>query len=297
MGRSISEAYPAAREVFEAADDALQTSLSKTIFEGSEDELKQTAVTQPAILTTSVATLRALQAERPDLKPDFVAGHSLGEWSALVAVGALDFADAVRLVQLRGRAMQEAVPAGEGSMAAILGLDIETVQWACDQVVGETGGIVAPANMNSHEQTVISGSTEAVERTGELCAEKGAKRVVPLPVSAPFHCSLMQPAAHRLAEALQDIEVHPLSAPVIGNVESVPYTEAHRVKELLVRQVTAPVRWVESIHHALQVDVDVGVEVGPGRVLAGLVRRINRSLKVHSTEDLDALKKTLEALA
>ena len=296
MGRSIAAAYPEARKTFEAADDALKTSLSKTIFEGTEEELKQTAVTQPAILTTSVATLRALRAERPDLRPAFVAGHSLGEWSALVAVGALDFTDAVRLVQLRGQAMQEAVPVGHGAMAAVVGLDIDTVQWACDQAVGETGDVVAPANMNAHEQTVISGAAAAVELAGRLCADKGAKRVMPLAVSAPFHCPLMHPAAHRLAEALQDVEIRALDGPVIGNVEAIPYDDPNRVKELLVRQVTSPVRWVESIHHAVQAGVDGGVEVGPGRVLAGLIRRINRSVKVHTTEDVDALKKTLEAL-
>lgn len=297
MGRAIADAYPEAREIFEAADDALKTSLSRTIFEGTEDELKQTAVTQPAILTTSVATLQALRAERPDLAPSFVAGHSLGEWSALVAVGALDFTDAVRLVQLRGRAMQEAVPVGQGAMAAVIGLDIEAVQAACDHVAGETGSVVAPANMNAQEQIVISGAADAVERAGQLCAEKGAKRVMPLPVSAPFHCPLMQPAADRLAEALRDVEVRPLGAPVIGNVEAAPYSEPERVKDLLVRQVTSPVRWVESMHHAVSAGVQTGVEIGPGKVLAGLVRRIDRSLKVHTTEDVDALKKTLEALA
>lgn len=296
MGRSIAEVYPEARAVFEQADDALKTKLSQTIFEGSEDELKQTEVTQPAILTTSIATLRAIQSERPDLTPAFAAGHSLGEWSALVAVGAIDFADAVRLVQLRGRFMQEAVPAGQGAMAAVIGLDIETVQWACDHVAGETGDVVAPANMNSPEQTVISGSAAAVEKVGALCSEKGAKRVMPLPVSAPFHCALMQPAAHRLAEAMEGLHIHPLSAPVIGNVESVPYQEPGRVKELLVRQVTSPVRWVESIHHAVQADVTTGLEIGPGKVLAGLVRRINRSLRVHTTQDADELRAALDAI-
>jgi len=297
MGRDIADAYPAARAVFEAADDALGMSLSKTIFEGTEDELKQTEVTQPAILTASIATLQAVRAERPDLSPSFTAGHSLGEWSALVAVGALEFVDAVRLVQLRGRFMQEAVPVGHGGMAAVIGLDVETVQWACDHVFGETGDTVAPANMNSPEQTVISGAASAVQRAGALCSEKGAKKVVALPVSAPFHCALMQPAAHRLAEALEGVEIRPLSAPVIGNVESVPYHEASRVKELLVRQVTAPVRWVESIQHAVQADVTTAIEIGPGRVLAGLVRRINRSFKVHPTENVDALKAALAALA
>jgi [acyl-carrier-protein] S-malonyltransferase len=193
--------------------------------------------------------------------------------------------------------MQEAVPVGQGAMAAVVGLDIDTVRWACEHVAGETGDVVAPANMNSHEQTVISGAATAVERAGQLCAEKGAKRVMPLPVSAPFHCPLMEPAAHRLAQALRDVEIGALEAPVIGNVEAVPYDSPSRVKELLVRQVTSPVRWVESIHHAVQAGVKTGVEVGPGRVLAGLVRRINRGVKVHTTEDLDALKRTLEALA
>lgn len=296
MGRSIADAYSAARQVFEEADDALGTSLSKTIFEGTEDELKRTEVTQPAILTTSIATLRAIQSERPDLEPAFAAGHSLGEWSALVAVGALEFADAVRLVRSRGRFMQDAVPVGEGTMAAVIGLEIDAVEGACRRAATETSSVVAPANMNAPEQTVISGATAAVRRASEQCQAEGAKRVMPLPVSAPFHCALMQPAADRLAEALAEVEVRALRAPVIGNVEASPYRDAERVRDLLVRQVTSPVRWVESTRRAIDGGASSAVEIGPGKVLAGLARRIDRRLAMHTTEDLDALRETLAAL-
>lgn len=296
MGRPFADAYASAREVFEQADDALGIPLSKTVFDGSDEELKRTEITQPAILTTSIATLRAIQTERPELRPDFAAGHSLGEWSALVAVGALSFVDAVRLVRLRGQFMQEAVPFGVGAMAAVVGVDIRTVEWACDQAASETGHVIAPANMNSMEQTVISGATDAVERAGELCRDQGAKRVVALPVSAPFHCALMQPASDRLRDALEGVDVGPLDAPVISNVDAEPHREPSRVKELLIRQVTSPVRWVETTQHAVRDGTNRAIEIGPGKVLAGLVKRIDRSLKVQTTEDVDAMKNALEAL-
>ncbi len=297
MGKDLAARFPAAREVFEEADDALDQPLSRLIFEGTEEELKRTEVTQPAILTTSIATLRALQSERPDLKAEVAAGHSLGEWSALVAVGALTFKDAVRLVRLRGRFMQEAVPPGEGSMAAIVGLTIDAVRDACQQAVERTGQVVSPANMNAPDQTVISGATEGVEEAQRCAEAAGAKRVIPLPVSAPFHCDLMKPAAERLAEALEPIEVGPFSAPVINNVQAEAYRSPEQTKELLIRQVTAPVRWVESTQRMKDDGVDTALEIGPGKVLMGLVRRIDRSLRVLPTENPDALAKAFAALS
>lgn len=297
MGRAIADAHEVARRTFEEADEALETSLSKVVFEGSEDELKRTEVTQPAILTTSVATWRVLQQEA-GLVPTHAAGHSLGEWSALVAVGALAFADAVRLVRERGRFMQEAVPEGEGAMLAVIGLDADAVEAVCGQArerVGD-GAVVSPANMNSPEQIVISGSRAAVEAAADLCKEAGAKKVVPLPVSAPFHCALMQPAADRLSQVLAGVSVSSFSCPVVSNVEAVAYADPSRTKQLLVQQVTAPVRWTESVTWIRSQGVEQAIEVGPGKVLMGLNRRIDRSLSTHTTDTLDKLQATLEAL-
>lgn len=296
MGRALADAYPAAKAVFEEADDALGMSLSDLCFEGSEEELKRTEVTQPAILTTSVAVLRALQSERPDLKPSYAAGHSLGEFSALVAVGALAFADAVKLVQTRGRLMQSAVPEGEGAMAAIIGLPAEAVVRRCEAVARESGAAVAAANFNSEQQTVISGSAEGVRLASEALLSDGAGKAVPLPVSAPFHSSLMEPAARGLAEALEPIEVGPMSAPVVTNVHASPNQDASAVKALLVEQVTAPVRWVESMRALVAAGSTACLELGPGKVLMGLARRIDRSLKVTPIQDPDGLKKALAKL-
>ncbi len=294
MGQAFAQSYPEAKSVFDEADEALGFSISKLCFEGTEDELKRTEITQPAILTTSIASLAVLQKERPDLKPDFALGHSLGEWSALVAVGALRFADAVQLVHQRGKLMQTAVPEGEGAMAAVLGLEPEQVTQICAAV---TSGVVAAANFNANGQIVISGAKAAVEAASEAADEAGATRVLPLPVSAPFHCSLMKPAAEGLAKALEPIEIGQMGAPVITNVEATANQDPARVKALLVEQVTAPVRWVESVQALAKTGATQGLEIGPGKVLNGLVRRIDRSVKVLGVRDEASLKKTLESLA
>lgn len=296
MGKALADELDVARRTFEEADDALGMKLSKLCFEGPEEELKRTEVTQPAILTTSVAAWRALKEKRPDLTPAFTAGHSLGEWSALVATGALRFFDAVKLVQLRGRFMQEAVPEGKGAMAAVIGLTPEKVSEICEEVSASTGETVAAANFNFPEQTAISGGATAVAAASEKCNEAGAFRVMPLPVSAPFHSALMKPAADRLEKALEPIEVCPPSAPVITNVEAAPNQDADRVKALLVQQVTAPVRWVETIRFLVDNGETAAVELGSGNVLMGLARRIDRKLKVHGVRDPSSLEKTLGAL-
>ncbi len=296
MGKALSDASEAARRTFEEADDALGMKLSSLCFEGPEAALKRTEITQPAILTTSVAAWRALAEARGGLKPTFTSGHSLGEWSALVAVGALAFADAVKLVQARGRFMQEAVPQGEGAMAAVIGLAPERIAEICAQAREATGGVVAAANFNSPEQTVISGAAGAVKDASERCQAAGASRVMPLPVSAPFHCALMKPAADRLAEALAPITVRAPSAPVVTNVEATPNSDPGRVKGLLIDQVTAPVRWVEIVRYLVDQGETDCIEIGPGRVLMGLARRIDRKLKVHSVQDPESLEKTLKDL-
>lgn len=296
MGKALAENFAAARLAFEEADDALDFRLSKLCFEGPDEELKKTEITQPAILATSIACLRVLQSERPDLEPEMVAGHSLGEITALVAAGALAFADAVRIVRERGRLMQIAVPIGEGAMAAVMGLEPGVVREVTEQVARETGGLVSPANFNSTEQTVISGAKAAVEAAKKALGERGAMKIVDLPVSAPFHCALMAPAARGLGEVLLPIAVSPLKCPVITNVEAAPNSDASRVKQLLVDQVTSPVRWVEIVQKMVGGGVTKAIEIGPGKVLMGLARRIDRNLKVLNVEDPATLKKTLEAL-
>jgi [acyl-carrier-protein] S-malonyltransferase len=296
MGKALADASEAARKTFEEADDALSMKLSTLCFEGPEEELKRTEITQPAILTTSVAALRALSEKRPDLKPSFVAGHSLGEWSALVAVGALRFTDAVKLVHTRGKLMQQAVPQGEGAMAAVIGLEPEKIVAICNRVREATGKVVAAANFNSPEQTVISGEANAVKAASDECQSAGASRVMPLPVSAPFHSPLMKPAADGLAQALAPVELGELSAPVITNVEAAPNLDRGRVKQLLIDQVTAPVRWVEIVQVLAAKGETSAVEIGPGKVLMGLARRIERKLKVHSVQDPESLEKTLAEL-
>ncbi|MEM1023329.1 MAG: ACP S-malonyltransferase [Myxococcota bacterium] len=296
MGLEVRDAFPEARKAFEEADDALGESLSRIIFEGTVEALKRTEITQPAILTTSVAMWRTLTARLPDFSPDYVAGHSLGEWSALVAAGAVDFADAVRLVRHRGRAMQEAVPEGMGSMSAVMGLQADRVEEICRTTSASTGAVVAPANINSPEQIVISGAAAAVESASEALQEAGAKKVIPLPVSAPFHCALMQPAADALAEAMEQVSFHDPKFPVVGNVKAQPYHTADEAKALLVQQVTAPVLWVDSLRWLLEKGVSSAVEVGPGKVLAGLARRVDRKFPVHVTESLEALEKTIGIL-
>lgn len=296
MGRAFAEAFPVARETFEAADEALGFGLSKLCFEGPEDALKRTEITQPAILTTSVAALRVLNEVAPQLEPRFLAGHSLGEWSALVAAGALDFADAVRLVRERGRLMQVAVPEGQGAMLAVIGLEPDTIRALCTEAAETTGTVFAPANYNSPEQTVVSGAAKAAAVAEEKFKAAGAKKVVALAVSAPFHSPLMRPAAEGLADALASIEVKPLQTPVLTNVEATANGEASRVKELLVTQVSAPVRWVESIRAIVAEGETIGFEVGPGKVLTGLARRIDRNLKMHAIQDPASLEKALAAI-
>jgi [acyl-carrier-protein] S-malonyltransferase len=280
MGAALARELESARRTFEEADEALGEKLSRLCWEGPEADLTRTENTQPAILTTSIAVLRAIEAERGPLAFDLAAGHSLGEWSALVAVGALDFADAVRLVRLRGRAMQEAVPQGQGAMAAILGLDPAVVGEVCAEA--EEGEVCRPANFNGGGQVVISGHAAAVERAMAAAKARGAMRAVPLQVSAPFHCPLMKPAAERLREALAAVSIKPMRAPVVSNVEATPNQDPARVAELLVVQVTAPVRWEESVTRMAQDGVTRGLELGAGAVLRGLVKRIAKEMVVTS---------------
>jgi [acyl-carrier-protein] S-malonyltransferase len=293
MGRELADAHPVARSVFTEADEALGFSVSDLCFTGSEEALKQTANTQPAILTTSVAAYRVL-AEN-GVKPDFVAGHSLGEFSALVAAGGLEFADAVRLVRRRGEYMQSAVPEGLGAMAAILGLAPAQVADLCRKAA--EGHVVAPANLNSPEQTVISGHAEAVKRAVELASAGGAKRAVMLAVSAPFHSALMAPAAQRLEADLRTATFRPLRVPLVTNTDAEITTDGNEARESLIRQVTLPVRWEESIRELVEQGVNTFVEVGPGRVLTGLLRQIDRSVHVFNVEDEKSLHSTLEKLA
>jgi len=278
MGRDVAEASPAARAVFDAADAALGFGLSKLCFEGPEEELRRTEIQQPAILTASVALLRALE-ERASVAPAYVAGHSLGEYSALVAVGSLDFEDAVRLVHARGRFMQEAVPEGRGAMAAVMGCEASVVEAACQHAASQTGRVVAPANYNGPAQTVISGDAAAVEAACTRARQQGAKRAVALEVSAPFHCELMAAAADKLALELARVRFDAPSAPVITNVEALPCDDAARFAALLERQVTAPVRFTEMVVRMKDLGVTRVLEVGPGRVLSGLVARIDRGLE------------------
>jgi [acyl-carrier-protein] S-malonyltransferase len=289
MGKVLCEAFPEARAVFRAIDDALGEHLSALCFNGPESELTLTRNTQPAILAVSMAAHAVWVTRAPEVR--FVAGHSLGEYSALVAAGSLSLADAVRAIRARGTFMQEAVPAGTGAMAAVLGLDAEVVSRVCAEAA--EGQVVSPANFNSLEQTVIAGHTEAVERASALLKAAGAKRVVPLPVSAPFHCALMEPVKPRLAEVLAGCSVGTPRIPVVTNVEARPNAEAARVVPLLLAQVTAPVRWVESVQALVQAGVRRVVELGPGRVLGGLVRRIDRDVEVLNVEDVASLEKSL----
>ena len=289
MGQALAREFPEARAVFAAADDALGTSLSRLCFEGPESELVLTRNTQPAILTVSAAAHAVYVARAP--QADFVAGHSLGEYSALVAARSLSLPDAVRAVRERGTLMQEAVPAGTGAMAAVLGLEPEAVARVCAEAAG--GEVVSAANFNSPEQTVIAGSTAAVERASAKLKESGAKRVVPLPVSAPFHCALMEPVKARLAEVLARCTISAPAIPVVTNVEARPNTDAARVVPLLLEQVSAPVRWLETIRFLHGAGVTRMVELGPGRVLSGLVKRIAKDVEVLNVEDPTSLGKAL----
>lgn len=288
MGQALAAAYPEAKAVFDAADDALGEKLSSLCFEGPEEALKLTANTQPAILTVSVAA-HAVFAKRFGALPSFVAGHSLGEYSALVASGAMSLGDAVRSVRARGSFMQDAVPAGIGAMAAVLGLAPEKVAAICEE--SAQGQVVAPANFNEPNQTVIAGHKEAVERASVALKAAGAKRVLPLPVSAPFHCSLMQPVVPRLAEVLGKVAFSAPKMPVISNVEATPNAEASRIVDLLLRQVTGSVRWIESVQALEKAGVTKVVELGPGKVLSGLIKRISPSIVCVNVEDPTSLEK------
>ncbi len=296
MGRDLAEKFPAAKSVFDEADEALGYSLSQLCFEGPEEQLKQTEYTQPAILTVSVAAARVL-AEH-GITAAMAAGHSLGEYSAHVLAGTLSFADAVRTVRSRGQFMQDAVPQGKGAMAAILGLDAARISDLCQQASDEHNCTVAPANMNAPEQTVISGDASAVTRACELCKEAGAKRCVPLPVSAPFHCKLMEPAAEQLASELERVLFNDPAMPVASNVDARFVTRRSDVRDCLIRQVTGAVRWTECID-LLRTSggATTFVEVGPGKVLSGLMRQIDRGFPMLNVEDGASLEKTLAALA
>lgn len=296
MGRDAVEASPAARAAFETADRVLGLPLSRICFEGPEEELRRTEIQQPAILTTSVALLRALE-ERVALDPVAVAGHSLGEYTALVACGSLAFEDALVLVRARGRFMQEAVPEGRGAMAAVLGCGPEVVESACDEAAKQTGRVVAPANYNGPMQTVIAGDAVAVELACSRARELGARRALPLPVSAPFHCPLMEPAAERLAEVLEGVAFVDPKPPVVTNVEAAPNVSGARVRALLRAQVTRPVRFTEMVQALARLGATRVLEVGPGRVLSGLVARIEPALHRTSLSEAAGLEAAVAAVA
>ncbi len=293
MGKELAAQHETARRTFEEADEALGYKISQLCFEGPEEQLRLTEITQPAILTASVAAWRVLKEK--GLTPAFVAGHSLGEYSAHVAAGTLNFADAVRTVRMRGKYMQEAVPVGVGAMAAILGMEMEKVAGVCaDAAQGE---VCEPANINSSEQIVISGNTGAVERAAALASERGAKRAIMLPVSAPFHCSLMKPAQDRLAADLAAVPFRKPGIPVACNVDAALVDESDRSRDALVRQVTGSVKWSQSVHLLIARGVERLVEVGPGKVLCGLMRQIDRSKACSNVSDEASLQKALEQLA
>ena len=294
MGKDLHDGFPEARAVFDAVDAALGEKLSRLCFEGPEEALKLTANTQPSILTVSAAAAAVLAAR--GVVPELVAGPSLGEYSALVAAGACGAAEAAKAVRARGTFMQEAVPAGQGAMSAVLGLAPEKVREICAAVAAETGAVVSPANYNEPSQTVIAGAAGAVEKAGAKLKEAGAKRVLPLPVSAPFHCALMAPVRGRLEPVLRAISWKAPAAPVVTNVEAKPNSDPARIVPLLLEQVTAPVRWIECVEELVRQGVTRVVEVGPGKVLSGLAKRIDKSVEVWNVEDRASLEKTLAAL-
>jgi [acyl-carrier-protein] S-malonyltransferase len=286
MGKELADHFPVAQETFDEANDALGFDLQRLCFNGPEEELKLTANTQPSILTVSIAALRVLRAEAR-WHADYLAGHSLGEFSALVAVEAMSFRDAVRMVRLRGQFMQEAVPVGAGGMAAVLGLERPQVEELCQRAA--QGEVLTPANFNSPGQIVISGTMKAIERGIALAQAMGAKKAVLLQVSAPFHSPLMETAGQRLGAELAQIEINELKTPVVTNVEAEPNTEKERVRDLLVRQMSSPVRWEDSMKRMIQLGVERFVEIGPGKVLIGLLRRIDGTREMFHLEDLASL--------
>jgi [acyl-carrier-protein] S-malonyltransferase len=282
MGKDLADNFPAARKVFEEADEVLGFSLSRLCFEGPAEQLQLTENTQPAILATSIASLRAMEETGFPL-PDFLAGHSLGEYSALVAGGALSLADALRVVRLRGQYMQEAVPVGVGAMAAVMGAPLSDIERLCTQAA--EGEICAPANINSPNQVVIAGNASAIDRAIELLKGAGAKRVIKLNVSAPFHCALMMPAQERLARDLANLEFRDLRAPLVTNADATLIDHGGEARAALIKQVSSPVRWLESVEVLINNGVNTFVEVGPGKVLSGLVRQINRDVRCLNVED------------
>jgi [acyl-carrier-protein] S-malonyltransferase len=295
MGRDLALAFPVAQQTFAEANDALGFDLAELCWNGPEERLRLTEFTQPAIFTASVAALRVLTAA--GVTADYLAGHSLGEYSANVAAGTIDFAAAARTVRRRGQLMQQAVPAGQGAMAAILGMPPDTVAAVCQDAAREMGAPVEPANMNAPEQTVISGATAAVERATVLARERGAKRAVILHVSAPFHCSLMQPAQDALAPILQSLSFSSAKIPIVVNVDARLVSDGVALRDALIRQVTGAVRWTESMQLLIAQGVTTFVEVGPGKVLSGLLRQIDRSQKCGHVEDPASLEKLLAVVS
>lgn len=293
MGKDLFDNFSVSREVFEEANEALGFSLSEMCFNGTTEDLALTANTQPAILTTSIAAFRAMESEGLP-KPDFVAGHSLGEYSALVAAGAMSFADAVKTVRKRGTYMQDAVPVGVGAMAAILGLDLATIEQGCAEAA--QGQICSPANINSPSQIVIAGNTEAIDRACEILKEKGAKRAIKLNVSAPFHCALMMPAQEKLAEDLVGISYGEFQFPIVQNIDAQTNNDSAKVCEALTKQVSNPVRWLQSVENLVKLGVTTFVEVGAGKVLSGLVKQINREVRLLNVENTESLNVTKEAI-
>lgn len=292
MGRELAESFSTAREVFAEADAALGFPLSRLCFEGPAEELQLTANTQPAILAVSIAAARVLKEK--GIRPGYVAGHSLGEYSALVAAGSLELADALRLVRKRGKYMQEAVPVGQGAMAALLGLDAATVEEVCREAAGNE--VVSPANLNSPAQIVIAGHRNAVERAVKLAKGRGAKRAIMLNVSAPFHCSLMKPAADRLAADLDNVTIRDPRVPVVNNVDAAVIRSAEAARDGLKRQVTSPVRWTDSMLVLRKAEIGLFIEAGPGKVLSGLMRQIDREARIWAAGDMATVGEVTAAL-
>jgi len=293
MGKELAALYPVARHTFQEADDALGFALSQLCFEGPEEKLKMTEITQPAILTVSTVIWRVLQEK--GVAPQFVAGHSLGEYSAHVAAGTLDFGDAVRTVRNRGKYMQEAVPAGQGAMAAILAMPLDQLEQVCAEAA--QGEVVSPANINSPDQIVISGATQAVERAVELAKQQGARRAVMLPVSAPFHCAMMQPAQNRLAKDLEAVTFSDPEVLVIANIDAEAKSSGEDSRQALIRQVTGAVQWSRCVQKLIELGARTFVEVGPGKVLTGLMRQIDRTQAAMNVEDEASLQKVTNLFA
>ncbi|MEB6548157.1 ACP S-malonyltransferase [Heyndrickxia sporothermodurans] len=293
MGKSVVEKNDQAKSIFESADQRLGYSLSDIIFNGPDEKLTLTTNAQPALLTTSIAILTCL--EEAGIRPDYTAGHSLGEYSALVAAGAMDFEDAVFAVHKRGEYMEEAVPNGEGTMAAILGMDRNDLQKVTDEVTAN-GDSVQLANLNCPGQIVISGTVKGVEKASVLAKEKGAKRALPLQVSGPFHSELMKPAAQKFVEVLDEVKVQDSKIPVIANVTAAPISKASDIKEKLIEQLYSPVLWEDSVLTMLELGVDTFIEIGPGKVLSGLIKKINRNVKTYSVQDFESCQQVVNEL-